>query len=97
MQLTGKQKRHLRSLGNRLKPTVLIGKAGLTEHTFVSVYQAFNTRELIKIKVQKGCPLTEEEVANGIAEEVKAELVQVLGHTILLYRRDDEDPRIDLP
>ena len=49
--LTGKDKRHLRSLGNQMRPAVMIGQEGLTDAVFRAIDQAHRGNELIKLKI----------------------------------------------
>ncbi len=84
--LTGKEKRSLRAMGNQLKTEIWIGKVGVSEGTFQAVENAFNTKELIKIKLLENCPLPKREVAGILSAKCRAELVQILGNTILLFR-----------
>lgn len=97
MHLTGKQKRFLRGLGNAVKSTIMVGKAGVTDNTVLSVRQAFNTKELVKVKLQDGCPDSREEAAGKITDGTGASLVQILGHTLLFFKRDHQHPKIELP
>ncbi len=96
-ELTGKQKRYLQALGQSIKPIVSVGKSGVTDNTLVSVNNAFNTRELVKIKIQDGCEELKEDVAQKIRDGSKAVLVQIIGRTLLLYKPFKEDPKIELP
>lgn len=96
--LTSKQRAHLRSLANRLKPVVHIGVEGVTDATLRSVSEAFNTRELLKVKVQEGAPRTARETADDIAAAVPdVHPVQTIGRTVVLYRRHPDRPEIRLP
>ena len=95
--LTGKQRRYLRGLGNVLKPVVFIGQKAITEAVLQSIDEAFNTSELIKLKLQEGYSGDRHQVAEELAAATSAHLVQVLGKTILLYRRHPDKPRIELP
>lgn len=97
MALTGKQRRHLRALGHALAPVAQIGKGGLTDAFVDGVDQALRTHELVKLKVQGPAELDRHDVATELARRTGAEVAQVLGHTILLYRPDPEAPRIELP
>lgn len=97
MELTGKQKRYLQALGNGIKPIVSIGKSGVTDNTFLSVRNAFNTKELIKVKIQEGCEESKEEVAAKIERGTEAVLVQIIGKTLLFFKSDRENPKIELP
>lgn len=95
--LTGKQKRHLRGLGHVLTPVVALGKEGVSPAIERKTSVELENHELIKVRVLDGCEVPAREVGPHLAEKTGAELVQVLGHTILLYRRRKKDPRIQLP
>lgn len=84
--LSGKEKRALRAQGNLLKTELWIGREGISEGTLKALENSFNTKELVKIKLQENCPLSKEEVADILSRKGRAELVQVIGNTILLYR-----------
>jgi RNA-binding protein len=91
MNLTGKQKRHLRGLGHHLSPVVMIGHEGLTDAVVAHTDRALSDHELVKIKTLG------DDVAAALAERTGAVLVQELGHTALLFRRRKKDPIIELP
>ena len=84
--LTGKEKRALRAEGNLLKPEVWIGKEGVTSGSITNIENTFNTKELVKIKIQESCPLDKKEVAEIISKNTDAELVQKIGRTLLFYK-----------
>lgn len=94
--LTGKQSRFLRGLGHHLQPVVLIGKEEISAGVTNSVNEALEQHELIKIKLQEGCSLGRQEVADLLAERCDAAIAQILGRTILLYRCSDKN-LISLP
>lgn len=97
-RLTSKQRAHLRSLANRLKPVVHIGVDGLSEAALASVEEAFNTRELLKVKVQEGAPEDARASADRIAATLEGvHVAQTIGHTAVLYRRHPDKPEIRLP
>jgi RNA-binding protein len=97
MNLTGKQKSHLRGLGHHLNPVVALGKEGLTEAVARKAHLELENHELIKVKIGDGCLDPAAEVGATLAEKCNAALVQVIGHTVLLYRRRKKDPQIALP
>jgi RNA-binding protein len=97
MTLTGKQNRHLRSLGHHLEPVVQLGKRGLTDSVRSAVDAALEQHELVKIRIGTECPEDKDEIAAGLGPALKAEVAQVLGRTILLYRRHPKEPKIKLP
>ena len=83
--LSGKEKRALRAQGNLLKAELWVGKEGISPGTVQPLKNSFNTKELVKIKLQENCPTDKREVAEALCAETGAELVQILGNTILLY------------
>lgn len=95
-KLTGKQVRFLRGLGHHLQPVVMVGKEEVSEALLASLEEALETHELIKVRLQEGCLTDRREVADAMSQKTGAAVVQVLGRTILLYRRGEE-PRITLP
>ncbi|NNE44548.1 MAG: YhbY family RNA-binding protein [Gemmatimonadetes bacterium] len=95
--LRGKQRRYLRGLGVNLEPKVWLGGSGLTEAFLASVEDALSTDELIKVKLPELTGADRKAAAKELAEKSGTELIQVLGRTALLYRRNDEKPEIQLP
>ena len=96
-ELSGKQRRFLRAMGNEIKPKVYVGKAGICEPLVQSLNNSFNNKELVKIRIEKSCTMEKKEVAKQLATVAIAHLVQILGNTILLYRPNSENPNIDFP
>ena len=94
--LTGKQKRYLRSLATTQRAVFQIGKDSLSDNLIETVDQALTTKELVKIKVLKTASGDVEEMAFDLAMNTKSEVVQIIGRTILLYRKAKE-PKILLP
>jgi RNA-binding protein len=97
MTLTGKQRRHLRSLGHHLDPVVQLGKQGLTEAAVAAVDAALAQHELVKVRLGTECPDDRNDVADRLAPAVKGQVAQVLGRTLLVYRRHPKEPKIELP
>lgn len=96
--LTTKQRAHLRSLAHRLKPILHVGKEGATATAARAIEDAFNGRELLKVKVLEGAPESAKESGEAlVARIVGAHLVQVIGRTLVLYRPHPEKPEIKLP
>jgi len=89
--LASKDKKYFRTLGHHLKPEVWIGKEGISQGTLKTVENSFHTKELVKIKILENCPLDRNEIARLISEAVAAEIVQILGNVILLYKPLPED------
>ena len=97
MALTGKQARHLRALGHHLDPVVHLGKEGVTEALAQAIDQALTDHELVKVKFNPEAPDDRHEAAQSLATTLRAEVAQVLGRTMLLYRRHPSLPKINLP
>lgn len=95
--LSGKEKRYLRSLANTMEPVVQVGKGSVTESVLFSLNEALEARELVKVKVLKNCLDDVNVVAEELAVQSHAELVQVIGHNVVLYRRHPKKPVIELP
>lgn len=94
MPLTSQQIRFLKGKGHALKPVLHIGKDGLTEGFIASCSKSLDDHELIKIALLETAELDRKEVARDLAAIVAAEVVQVLGRKILLYRRNSERQKI---
>ncbi len=94
--LTGKQKSYLRSLAQTENAIFQIGKDGISDNLIGQVNNALKARELIKISVLKTAPGDMKEIAFDLARLTKSETVQIIGRTIILYRKARE-PRILLP
>ena len=97
MELTGKQKRFLRSLVVTEEAIVHIGKSGLTENLVQSAQQALQARELIKVKILNNNEEDKKLVAQALAEATDSSIVQVIGRNFVLYKRNPEEPKIILP
>jgi RNA-binding protein len=97
MELTGADRRALRALGNRLEPVVFVGRDGVSSTVIGAIDEAHRRAELIKVKVLDTCTRSRKEVGDELGSCSESTLVQVLGRTVLLYRRDAEHPRISLP
>lgn len=95
--LNGKQRRALRALGHQLTPVIQVGREGVSERLVEAVESALSDHELIKLKVGEASPLDRHEAAVALGEATGAEVAQVLGRTVLLYKRHPEDPKIALP
>ncbi|KJG14423.1 RNA-binding protein YhbY [Photobacterium iliopiscarium] len=96
MNLSTKQKQFLKGLAHNLKPVVLMGANGLTEAVLAEIDLALNHHELIKVKVASEDRETKLLIVDAIIRETKAEKVQVIGKTLVLYR-PSEARKIELP
>ena len=74
-----------------------MGKNSVTPEFVNSVSEALKARELIKVNVLKNCEDSHEDVARTVAERTRSVLVQVIGRKFVLYKRNEENPIIELP
>ena len=95
--LTSKQRAFLRSLAVNEETILSVGKGGISDELVAQADGALNTRELIKGKALETAPGAARDFANKIAEETRAEVVQVIGSKFVLYRRNEKKPVIELP
>lgn len=95
--LTGKQKSFLRSEGMKLEPVVMVGKDAVTPAVVQSARDVIRKRELIKVRVLNNCLEDASDVMELLAERCHANLVQIKGNTGLLFKRNFEKPKIELP
>lgn len=96
--LSGRQRRYLRSLAHSLKPLVEVGRAGATDALAVSLDEALEHHELVKVRFQDR---KEEKrlIAEQLAERLDAAVAGRIGHVVIFFRpaRDPERRRIRLP
>ena len=95
--LTGKQKRFLRSEAHHLDPIFQVGKGGVSETMLTQLKDALEKRELIKISILQNNEDDKHEVAEQLAQGTGAELVQLIGHTVVLYKQSANNRQIELP
>jgi RNA-binding protein len=96
-ELTGKQRRHLRALGQQLSATLHVGQDGVSEAVVRQADVQLEAHELIKVRVGDNAPEDRHATAESLARRTRAQLAQVIGRTALLYRRRQEEPTIVLP
>ena len=77
-----------------------VGREGASNEVVAACDRALADHELIKVKIGQGADDGRHDIADALAAGAGAEVAQVLGKTILLYRArpdGDERPRIKLP
>jgi len=99
-KLKGYQKKYLKGLVHGMKPLVFVGQKGLSPTVTKAVDESLQKHELIKVKFidfkEKG---QKEEIAGAIEKETASELVGMIGHIAIFYRRqkDPEKRKINVP
>lgn len=95
MTISSEDKKHLRRLGHNLNPVVTVAGNGLTENVSAEIERALNDHELIKVKLAIADREAKKAITDSICTSHSAQLVQAIGHVILLYRKADKpNPRL---
>jgi RNA-binding protein len=89
-------RRKLRAAAHHLAPVVQVGKEGVTEAVLRQLDRALLDHELVKVKVGSESPEDRFQAAEALRDGAPgAALAQVLGRTVLLYRRHPRKPRYE--
>lgn len=97
MTLKPAQKRYLRGQAHHLKAVLQSGAKGVTEPFLAEVGVALDQHELIKLKLAASDREERAAMIDRITSATGASLVQAIGHTIVLFRRNRDDPKIAIP
>jgi RNA-binding protein len=97
MNLSESQKKFLRSKGHSLKPVITVGDSGLSESLLLEFESTIRHHELIKIRVKAGDRKLRNATIIQLCDTSGANLITRIGNVALVYRRNDEKPRIALP
>jgi RNA-binding protein len=97
MELVESQKKFLRGLGHQLKPVIMIGDGGLSDSVLNEFTATIAHHELIKVRIRVGDRSARDAIIGELCEKGSASLVTRIGNVALLYKRNDEKPRIPLP
>lgn len=85
----------LRAAGHHLSPVVQVGKEGVTPPVLEQLSGALDAHELVKVKIGTESPEDRFEAAERLSEEAGAQIAQILGRTLLAYRRHPKKPRFE--
>ena len=94
--LTSAQKKHLKALAHKLKPVVMVGGHGLTANVLAELDIALSHHELVKVRLAGEDRDEKAALISSMASEMEAELVQRIGHVAVLFRRNEEKPKVKL-
>jgi RNA-binding protein len=88
-KLTARMKRHIKRKLSGEKPTIWIGKNQASEEILKEIEKQLEKKEMVKVRILKSGLQGDEakRVALGIAEKTEAALIEVRGHTFMLYKR----------
>lgn len=88
--LTNPQKKQLKGIASTLDTKYQVGKNEITDTLLNMLDKALTAHELIKIDVMKNAPSPVMELALDLASRLNAEVVQIVGRVIILFRQNKE-------
>jgi len=88
--ITSKQRAFLISLAGKLDCSMQVGKEGISSDSLVQIEAMLNKHELTKIRVLNNCPSSVAEIAEQASAETNAEIVKIIGHIFVLYRKSNK-------
>ena len=83
-------RKSLKAQAHHLKPVVLLGAKGLTDAVVAETNSALKAHELIKVKISGAEKEDRILMANSLCEQLEAQLVQMIGNTAIVYRKNRE-------
>ena len=89
--LTSKERAALRAMANGLAPVFQVGKGGVDGQVLQATADCLAKRELVKLKLLETSPVTAAEAAQELAEGCAAEVVQVIGRAVVLFKKKKKD------
>jgi RNA-binding protein len=92
---SSKLRQSLRGHGHKLSALVHVGKGGLSPAVIKQVEQTLADHELVKMKVDTDSPHDRLAVAELLAARPGVNIVQIVGHAILIYKRHPQKPRFE--
>lgn len=96
LELSNKQKKYLKGLAHSLNPVVMIGNQGVSEAVVKEIHLTLEAHELIKIKIRCDDQEQLHPLVDAVLAQSKASLVQLIGHSLVLFRPSKET-KIKLP
>lgn len=92
LTLTVLQRQNLKARAHPLKPTVMVGTAGLTAAVLLEISRALKSHEVIKISVQVGDREARKAMMDQICTELDAAPVQHIGKVLVVYQPQEDAP-----
>ena len=80
----------LKASAHHLRPVVLLGNKGLTPAVIEETNIALLSHELIKVKINGAEKSDRQLIAAEICETLQASLVQLIGNTAIIYRKNED-------
>lgn len=80
-----------------MKPVITVAGGGLSAAVIRECESSIAHHELLKVRVRAGDRESRDAIIARLCNETAAQLVTRIGNVALIYRRNDESPRIPLP
>ena len=97
MDLTEKQRKHLKGLAHPLNPVILVGSGGVTDGVVAETVRALHDHELIKVRVRGSDRAERDAMLSRLSAATHSALVTRIGHVAVLYRPRADHPKIVIP
>ncbi|HPG92745.1 MAG TPA: YhbY family RNA-binding protein [Clostridia bacterium] len=88
--ITSKERSILKSKCNTLKPSVNIGKSGLSLNIITEIETVLFHNEIAKINVLKSCDEKATDLMNAVCEKIGSEPIASIGNKFTVYKRSDK-------
>lgn len=88
--MRSKERANLRGEAHHLQPLVHIGHQGVTDSVVRATDDLLRTRELVKVDVSRNLDAPVKEIAHALADATGAEVVQVIGRKVTIFRDNPE-------
>jgi RNA-binding protein len=92
---SSKLRKALRAAGHHLAPAVQIGKEGVTGAVLRQLDEQLLAHELVKVRIGTESPEDRFEAAERLGAAAGARIAQILGRTLLVYRKRPEKPQFE--
>ena len=86
------ERKSLRKQAHHLKPTVFLGKDGLTETVVSALKESLDAHELIKVRFVD-FKESKKDLAGQLAMRSESELVGMIGHLVILFREHPDESK----
>ena len=84
--MDSKTRAKLRSIAQKVQPSVAIGKTGLTDGVLDQIDMNLKAHELVKIDVLETADMDKKAILDHICDELIVEPVCVIGRKIVVYK-----------
>ena len=92
--LSNRERKELRAIGHAMEPSVLVGRAGLSDELVGAAEAALLRHGIVKVKLTKGVEADKEQALDDLAWATGALTIHRVGKTAVLRR---PDVRLDPP